>query len=82
MASKTSFLKFLANKRYQHDLVRQRTKLGTVNAMLRKLKMVQSILSLHVYHRSVKLVTKYQDFIHFIASHVSIVTKMIIRISL
>ena len=39
------------------------------------------IFSLCVYHRSVKLVTKHEEFIHVIASHVSAVTKMIIRIS-
>ena len=37
------------------------------------------ILSLRVYHRSVKLVSKYDDFIHFIASHVSAVTSYRIR---
>ena len=39
------------------------------------------ILSLCVYPKSVKLVIKYEDFIYFIASHVSAVTKIIIRIS-
>ena len=40
-----------------------------------------SVLPLRVYRRIVKLVTKYKDFIHFIASHVSAVTKMIIKLA-
>ena len=48
----------------------------------RALNQFKLILSLRVYHRSVKLGTNYGDFIYFFASHnVSAVTKRIIRIS-
>ena len=39
------------------------------------------ILSLYANYRWINLVTKYEDFIHFVASHVSAVTKVIIRIT-
>ena len=46
----------------------------------RKVEHENVILLLRVYCRSARLVRKYEDFIHFLASHVSAVTKTIIRL--